>query len=143
MINVRMRMFARIALFALLGAICGGCATIFNCEASGDLLLDSSEEDTKVTIYYNDFPVGIVRTPLVYHVEASGGYLRRSSYEFVFEKPGFEKETFRRVARFSGWYWGNIVLGGVIGLFVVDPLTDSVYKIDVSPINANMRPKAR
>jgi hypothetical protein len=28
------------------------------------------------------------------------------------------------------WYFGNILLGGVIGMLVVDPLTGAMYSLD-------------
>ncbi|WP_174263189.1 CsgG/HfaB family protein [Citrifermentans bemidjiense] len=30
----------------------------------------------------------------------------------------------------NGWYWGNIVFGGVIGLLIVDPATGAMWKMD-------------
>ena len=29
----------------------------------------------------------------------------------------------------SGWYWGNIVFGGLIGMLIVDPATGAMYKL--------------
>jgi len=37
----------------------------------------------------------------------------------------------------SGWYWGNILIGGLIGMLVVDPLTGAMYKLP-DGANANL-----
>ncbi|QYM78788.1 hypothetical protein K0B96_16015 [Horticoccus luteus] len=29
----------------------------------------------------------------------------------------------------SGWYWGNILFGGLIGMIVVDPITGSMWNL--------------
>jgi len=35
----------------------------------------------------------------------------------------------------SGWYWGNILFGGLIGMLIVDPITGAMYKL---PKNTNV-----
>lgn len=27
----------------------------------------------------------------------------------------------------SGWYWGNILIGGVVGMLIIDPATGGMY----------------
>ena len=46
--------------------------------------------------------------------------------EFTFEKEGYAPATYTAPRKMSGWVWGNIVLGGVIGL-VVDFASGGVY----------------
>lgn len=122
--------------------LCNGCATIFNWDNKKDLRIESSEPGTMVSIYNRGRFVEQVPTPCNYHVEAASGYMRRSSYEFVFEKEGYYKESHQRVGRFSAWYWWNISIGGAIGMFIVDPLTGSEYWIDASPVKANLKKKS-
>lgn len=31
--------------------------------------------------------------------------------------------------RLSGWYFGNLVFGGLIGMLIVDPLTGAMYNL--------------
>ncbi|MFH6792762.1 hypothetical protein ACHRCF_16520, partial [Acinetobacter baumannii] len=35
----------------------------------------------------------------------------------------------------SGWYLGNIIFGGLIGLLIVDPATGAMYKLAPKDIN--------
>ena len=133
----------RMIMGTLLGIVflCDGCATIFNWDNKGTLRLDSSEPQTTVRVYNRGEFVERVTTPCTYPVRSASGYMRRSSYEFVFEKDGFNKESHQRVGRFSAWYWWNIAIGGLVGMFIVDPLTGSEYWIDMSPVNANLTQK--
>jgi hypothetical protein len=41
----------------------------------------------------------------------------------------------------DGWYLGNIVFGGLVGLLVVDPLTGAMWKLDPT-MNADLTPLA-
>ena len=29
----------------------------------------------------------------------------------------------------DGWYWGNLVIGGLLGFLVIDPATGAMYKL--------------
>ena len=125
----------------MLGA-CGGCATLFNWEDHGVIRLESSEPETLVSVYNRGVLTDRVKTPCDYPVKAaSDGYFRRSSYEFVFEKEGFYSQSYQRVGQFCPEFWLNILIGGPLGMFVIDPLTDSEYRLDMKPIGAILKAK--
>lgn len=130
-----------IVLISIAVCLLNGCATIFNWDDEGVIRLDSSIDDTKVSIYNRGVLIDQVKTPCDYEVEADAGFFRKASYNFIFEKEGYYKQSHQRVGRFSGWYWGNIVFGGAIGMLIVDPLTGSEYCIDTKPINACLQKK--
>ncbi|MFG0400611.1 hypothetical protein ACF8D8_17535, partial [Pseudomonas sp. zjy_11] len=46
-----------------------------------------------------------------------------------FKKDGYPDKTIELDSSLSGWYWGNILLGGLIGMLIVDPLTGAMYKL--------------
>ena len=39
-----------------------------------------------------------------------------------------------RDAYLNGWYIGNVVFGGLIGLLIVDPETGAMWRLDENPI---------
>jgi hypothetical protein len=38
----------------------------------------------------------------------------------------------------DGWYFGNLLFGGLIGLLIVDPATGAMYKLEPNEINCNL-----
>ena len=119
---------------ALTLAVCSGCATVFNWDNRGSITLQSSQPGATVEVYNRGELVGSLVTPVSYEVRSSAGYFKRASYEFRFLKEGYEPVSEVRRGRFSAWYWWNIMLGGAIGMLIVDPLTGSMFWIDDSPI---------
>lgn len=63
---------------------------------------------------------------------------RKNSYMVRFELPGYETYETNLTRNTSGWVWGNIVFGGIIGL-VVDASSGGMYKLTPEQISAEMR----
>lgn len=49
--------------------------------------------------------------------------------EITFEKQGYPAHTARLQANLDGWYVGNLIFGGLIGLLIVDPATGAMFKL--------------
>jgi hypothetical protein len=41
-------------------------------------------------------------------------------------------------AELSGWYFGNLVFGGIIGMLIVDPLTGSMWNLTPDHIDEKL-----
>lgn len=39
--------------------------------------------------------------------------------------------------KLNGWYFGNILIGGVLGMLIIDPLTGGMWKIQDRVVDAN------
>lgn len=52
-----------------------------------------------------------------------------------FSSPGYEEKVVPVIFELDGWYFGNILLGGVIGMLIVEPATGAMWKIDSLHIN--------
>ena len=72
--------------------------------------------------------VGISSTPSSANVRVDGmtavtpttlNLKRNHSYTVTFEKEGYESGSATFSSGLSGWLWGNIIFGGLIGLAVV------------------------
>lgn len=61
-----------------------------------------------------------------------GSWFKSADYKITFEKEGCKKKTIPiRQGLETGWYVaGNILVGGVIGWVIVDPLTGAMYTIE-------------
>lgn len=53
---------------------------------------------------------------------------KRSCYVLIFEKEGYESVEVQLRRTIDGWFFGNILIGGIIGI-VVDFMTGAAYKI--------------
>lgn len=54
------------------------------------------------------------------------------------EMPGYEKTQLTVTKKVSGWVWGNILFGGLIGLGV-DAMTGGLYDLTPEQLNAEMK----
>ena len=78
------------------------------------------------------------KTPAIVNLKSGGGFFKRGIYKVIFQKEGqLDREIYIR-ASLDGWYWGNLVFGGLIGFFLVDPGTGAMYKIDTRVINEQL-----
>ncbi|HEN8797503.1 TPA: hypothetical protein U8251_000015 [Pseudomonas putida] len=68
-------------------------------------------------------------TPSTVTLKSGKGYFSGQTYTLRFKKEGYPDKTVELDSSLSGWYWGNILIGGIIGLLIVDPLTGAMYKL--------------
>lgn len=85
--------------------------------------------------------ISVNTTPFTVALSPKAGYFKGQSYKLKLELPGYTTSEVELKATLSGWYFGNILLGGVIGMLIVDPATGSMWnlspdKID-QPLTAN------
>jgi hypothetical protein len=71
-------------------------------------------------------------TPSQVTLNRSSGYFKPGKYTIEIKKGGkvVGKETIS--AGINGWYLGNVVIGGLIGLIIVDPLSGAMYRMPES-----------
>jgi len=62
-------------------------------------------------------------------LKSGAGFFQRAKYTIKFTKPGFATQTIPLEASVNGWYFGNLVFGGWIGMLIVDPATGAMYRI--------------
>ncbi|PAJ70141.1 hypothetical protein CJF42_26090 [Pseudoalteromonas sp. NBT06-2] len=75
-------------------------------------------------------------TPSTVTLKSSSGYFKGETYTLVLNKKGFSEKTYTLTSSVDGWYFGNILLGGLIGMLIVDPATGAMYnlpdRVDIS-----------
>ncbi len=69
------------------------------------------------------------KTPTTITLSSGEAYFHAKSYSITFSKPGYEDQTTEIKAGLSGWYFGNILFGGLIGALIVDPITGNMWKL--------------
>lgn len=68
-------------------------------------------------------------TPGTVTLKSGDGFFSGANYTVVFKKEGYSDATNQLTPSLDGWYVGNILFGGIIGLLIVDPATGAMYKL--------------
>jgi hypothetical protein len=120
------------ALFA------GGCASIVH-SGNRSININTEPVGAKATISRPDGTVIYVQTtPCTVSLDPRRGYFKGQSYTLQLELAGYKPTSVELHAELSGWYFGNIIFGGLIGMVIVDPLTGSMWNIAPEKIDRNL-----
>jgi hypothetical protein len=69
------------------------------------------------------------RTPETVTLNASSGFFKGETYKLIFKKDGYDEKTVEIQSAIDGWYFGNILFGGILGMLIVDPATGAMFKL--------------
>lgn len=124
-----MRVIA-VALIVAGALVVSGCATIVS-DSEYRTTFNSAPSGATVTIT-NENGVDIHRgtTPFTTTLSVSNGYFNAMQYSARFEHDCYRPTELGLDTSIDGWYVGNIIFGGLIGILIVDPATGAMYKID-------------
>lgn len=121
-----MRLFSITTILA--AAMLGGCASIIN-GSTQEIAFTSQPSQATITID------GVERGTTPVSVELARG----ERHTVVMSLEGYETEEIALEQRVNGWVWGNILVGGLIGL-VVDASTGAMYRIDPETLRTRLEP---
>lgn len=118
-----------------------GCASIVGRDTFPVTINSNPEGATIVVKDENGVKMYAGRTPTTITVVAGESYFHAKSYTIEFSNPGYMSQTATIKSTMSGWYIGNILFGGLIGLLIVDPITGKMWKIRNIPVFADLAPE--
>jgi hypothetical protein len=134
-----MRKIVSVLMIMVLSFTLTSCASIVG-QSVFPVTINSNPSDAKVSITDErgvDIYAG--RTPTTVTLAAGESYFHAKVYNLTFSKEGYAQQHAQIRATLSGWYFGNILFGGLIGLLIVDPLTGKMWKINTNtPTFANL-----
>ncbi|SEG71449.1 hypothetical protein [Halopseudomonas aestusnigri] len=134
-----MNCMTRVFGFATLSAslMLTGCASILS-DSQYPVSIQStpSGADFKVS-RQNGSVIHQGTTPATVTLPSGDGYFSSAEYNVEFSKEGYQNQRMHMQGELDGWYWGNILFGGLIGLLFVDPATGAMYKLPETT-NANL-----
>jgi hypothetical protein len=115
-------MAATVAAFAL-----SGCASIINGQTQA-VTIQSVPDGAALTVTNSaGQKIHTGTAPATLTLKRGAGYFKSESYTVSFSKDGFDAKELTITATMSGWYIGNILAGGLIGMLAVDPVTGGMY----------------
>ena len=128
----------------LLLSICmlNGCASIMR--SNQDVVtIQSNVEKTDIEVINSKNQVvfsGQAPTTLTLKT-STGSYLGNESYKIKSHKKGYQESVDYLDTTFSGWYFGNIIFGGLIGILIVDPITGAMFTLMDDQVFINLIPE--
>jgi len=126
-----------VATFAVCSAI-SGCATIVH-GGPRAISVGSAPVGAKVSIYDRSNTLVMTNTtPFIAQLSTKYGYFKGQDYRLVFEMPGHPTAEVNLTSSVSGWYFANLVFGGVIGMLIVDPLTGAMFNLSPEKIDQTL-----
>ena len=81
-------------------------------------------------------------SPALVHLPSGQGYFSKSKYYVHISKAGYNNAVIPIFYSLDGWYFGNLIIGGVIGMLIIDPITGAMWKLETTFINHNLSPTA-
>lgn len=109
----------------------GGCASIIS-DSDYPVTFNASPEGVhyEVVNAKDNLVMASGTTPDTVVLPADQGFFSRASYVVTFEKENYQSVSMPLKAGMDGWYIGNVLLGGLIGILIVDPATGAMWSLD-------------
>jgi hypothetical protein len=119
-----MRSTIRILALLPLAVGAAACATIIH-GTSEDVNINSTP--TNVAVSVDNHPIG--QTPVVYKMT------RKDDHTVTLTLDGYQATTVPVTRSVSGWFFGNILIGGLIGI-AVDAISGGMYTLKPEQLQA-------
>lgn len=115
-----------------------GCASIVH-SGNRSVTINTQPAGAKAYVRKADGEVVTVQTtPCTVSLDPKKGYFKGQTYIVKFELAGHQTTELELRPTLSGWYFGNIIFGGLIGMIAVDPVTGSMWNIEPQSIQQNL-----
>lgn len=124
-------MMASIFLFS-------SCASIVS-KSSYPITINSAPSEAKIVIKdKKGIEIFSGQTPATLKLKAGSGFFGKARYQVTFTKNGYDTKTVPVEFKLDGWYFGNLLLGGVLGMLIIDPATGAMYKLETEFLNETL-----
>ncbi len=106
-----------------------GCASIVD-GGRKTVNIRSQPSGAKTTVFdKKGVEVATGQTPALFPLKRSGGYFTPAKYRIVLEKQGYKTAEVEVKSTINGWYFGNVIFGGLLGLLIIDPATGAMWTL--------------
>jgi len=128
--RVRLGVLVLAVALASMAVFSQGCASIW-AGGPAKVQITSEPSGAAFSVYNKRHDlVASGTTPEQVRLKKGAGYFSPQKYTVEFTKPGYRSYTIPTENGICGWYWGNFFIGGILGFFIIDPLTGAMWTID-------------
>lgn len=107
-----------------------GCASIVS-KSSWPFSVTTEPEGARVSITNKrGREVFRGKTPVAMKLKSGAGFFAKESYTITLQLNGYETKKINIECKLNGWYFGNILIGGLLGFLIIDPATGAMYKLE-------------
>jgi len=115
-----------------------GCASIVT-KSTYPVSINSNPTNAKISITDKvGKEIYLGNTPATVKLKAGAGFFSKAEYQVKFSSPGYDDKIVPVTFKLDGWYFGNILLGGLVGMLIVDPATGAMWKIETEFLNETL-----
>src|SRR5438105_14819936 len=108
--------------------VLSSCASIVS-KSNWPVTVRSNPDGAKITITNRKGEqVYTGNSPAMLTLKSGAGFFKRESYKIKFELDGYAPREIPLQCKVNGWYWGNIVFGGLLGFLIIDADTGAMYQ---------------
>lgn len=112
-----------------------GCASVIK-GGTQVVKINSAPEGAALTVVNRaGQQVATGTTPATVTLNRGAGYFKGEQYTVKLKKDGFSDKEIILSSNVGGWYFGNLFLGGLIGMLIVDPLTGAMYNLEPEAVS--------
>lgn len=116
------------------------CASIVS-KSSYPISINSAPSEAQIVIKdKKGIEIFSGQTPATLKLKSGSGFFGKARYQVTFNKSGYQTKTVPVEFKLNGWYFGNLLFGGVLGMLIIDPATGAMYKIETEFLNETLLP---
>lgn len=117
-----------------------GCASIVSGGPKTMPIMSQPDEASIeiIDIKNNNATILKAKTPYTATLERSAGFFSPAKYKVRIAKEGYLPYETQIEAGVNGWYFGNVIFGGLLGILIVDPATGAMWSIYQDNVNVQL-----
>ena len=129
-----------IVVFACLSMLTGCASIITHGDKTMPIKTTPSGATVEIKDLFKDKIVSKNTTPFQATLERGDGYFLKKRYAINLSKDGYIQENIELSPELNWVYFGNILLGGLIGMVIVDPATGDMWQYSEDIIDVELYP---
>lgn len=116
------------------------CASIVS-KSSYPISINSAPSEAQIVIKdKKGIEIFSGQTPATLKLKSGSGFFGKARYQVTFTKSGYQTKTVPVEFKLNGWYFGNLLFGGILGMLIIDPATGAMYKLETEFLNETLLP---
>jgi len=119
--------------------LCSGCASIFS-GTTQEVSIRTTPGARYSISNANGSQIAAGDSAGTVQLQRGVGYFSPHAYKAKISKEGYQTKIVDITPGINPWYFANILLGGVVGMVIVDPLTGAMFNLNPGMIDAELDP---